>query len=130
MRLKNTEIAICISIVDLSLIDDLQITRMKPAASRNLLFSSKTKAWSDTMHQKIIYLSKAETRKKYNADEAVIFRLKNSYPYKNKYQLCTVASLHKANVADIYIFYFYTKSSKNKLSKCMNQTSEIIRFRN
>jgi hypothetical protein len=68
--------------------------------------------------------------KKLNADNGYIFNMKIVYPYLNKYKLCKKVVIHKDNVSNAEILYFYTKKEENKVDEVIRKTWGMLKFKN
>jgi hypothetical protein len=67
-------------------------------------------------------------RKELNADDGYIYNLKIVYPYLGKYPLCRKVFIHKDNVSNAEILYFYTKKDEDKVDDVIQKTWGMLKF--
>ena len=68
--------------------------------------------------------------KKLNADNGYIYNMKIVYPYLNKYRFCKKILIHKDNVSNAEILYFYTKKEEDKIvDEIIRKNWEMLKFK-
>lgn len=67
--------------------------------------------------------------KKLNADNGYIYNMKIVYPYLNKYTFCRKILIHKDNVSNAEILYFYTKKEEEKIDEIIKKTWDMLKFK-
>jgi len=130
LQSTSDSIIINFTILDLSHVNDSLKQRISPSNtfSKNLDFLQSTQTEADVKENKLEFYADAESKKVFNADNALSFKLRNSNPYKNRYPYCQVILLHKKDRADIWVYYWYNYSSKPKLESTIRQTKGILKF--
>jgi hypothetical protein len=68
--------------------------------------------------------------KKLNADNGYIYNMKIVYPYLNKYSLCKKVLIHKDNISNAEILYFYTKKDEYTVDQVIQETLGMLKFKN
>ncbi|WP_289058353.1 hypothetical protein [uncultured Flavobacterium sp.] len=68
--------------------------------------------------------------KQINADNGYVYNMKIIYPYLNKYNFCKKIIIHKDNVSNAEILFFYTKKDQGKIDKVIKDTWPLLRFKN
>ena len=71
-----------------------------------------------------------EKLKNINADNGYVYNMKIIYPYLNKYNLCRKIVIHKDNVSNAEILFFYTKKDQDKIDEAIKYTWPLLRFKN
>jgi len=94
--------------------------------NKNWLVNLKVQA--DTVNGKIVYLD-AEKVIAINADKVVIYQLKMKQVFLGKYTYCKVLLIHKENVSDAQIFYFYNNTSKSLVDSQIKATYGVLKFK-
>lgn len=89
------------------------------------------KNWIPIFHWKYKVLTKDYTKKTYNSDLAAIY---DFYQHKNVPVLglnekCKSIIIHKDNVVDIEIMYFYTAKNEHALKRHMEATEHMLKFK-
>jgi len=89
------------------------------------------KNWIPIFHWAYKVLPKEYTKNTYNADLAAVY---NFYQHKNVPVLdpnesCRSIIIHKDNVVDIEIMYFYTPQNEHLLKKHMEETEHMLKFK-
>jgi hypothetical protein len=67
--------------------------------------------------------------KQINADNGYIYNMKIVYPYLNKYNFCKKIIIHKDNVSNAEILFFYTKKEEYKVDDVIQKTWGILQFK-
>lgn len=89
------------------------------------------KNWIPSFHRKYDVLPTEYSRETYNADLVATsqFYQHKNVPILGKYEKCKCIIIHKDNMVDIEIMYFYTSDSTHLLEKCMAETKNLLRFK-
>ncbi|KLT68482.1 hypothetical protein [Flavobacterium sp. ABG] len=66
--------------------------------------------------------------KELSADNGYIYNMKIVYPYLGKYPLCRKVLIHKDNVSNAQILYFYTKKDEDKVDDVIQKTWGMLKF--
>jgi hypothetical protein len=66
---------------------------------------------------------------KLNADNGYIYNLRVVYPYLDKYPFCKKVIIHKDNVSNAEILFFYTKKEENKVDEVIRKTWGMLKFK-
>lgn len=128
--IKNTvsDVAIVFVIIPISakLIRD-SIT-FKGLIVPNQSYINYAKNHADTTFSK---LNKINLKKlgEVNADAGFIFDGSMDSTYKGKYTAAKVVILHKQNIGDIELFYFYNEKSKKDIEAEIKRTWGMVKFR-
>lgn len=94
----------------------------------NTSFSRQAIREADTTISRIQYLDQAHLIK-VNADDALIFQQRmTGAPYLDKYNSCKTLILHKDNIGDIQVSYFYNKGEEKIVLAEMERTYGMIYF--
>jgi hypothetical protein len=109
-------------------IDKESLTYKLFPSDPNKNWEIKVKVESDTSDNKPVYYNKKQLAV-INADNAVLYQLKMTRIFLKKYTLCKVVVIHKENVSDAQIFYFYNNTSKDLVDKQIKVTSNILKFK-
>ncbi|KLT67706.1 hypothetical protein [Flavobacterium sp. ABG] len=84
--------------------------------------------YGDTISTKPIEIDKKKI-KELNADNGYIYNMKITNPYLNKYPMCKTVLIHKDNVSNAQILYFYTKKDENKVDDVIQKTWGMLKFK-
>lgn len=84
----------------------------------------------DSLSNPLVFLSPKVLKNVYNADDGLSKNvpLSAGFRYKGVYSGCTVIIAHKANKADLHLYYFYTKNSQKKLKTHIRKNQPILSF--
>jgi hypothetical protein len=71
--------------------------------------------------------------KTWNANEAIIVTTNTEQFYKKplfrgRYSNCKILVIHKENIADIFLYYWYDESGSKKIDTIISQTKNMIGF--
>lgn len=93
----------------------------------NLVNTARSEA--DTSRSPIYYYN-AKELDEINAKEAVRYNLKmNGDLFLNKYDSCKAVIIHRDNIGDGFMYYFYNSNSKNQIDEEIKKTSVMLKFR-
>ncbi|ATP58422.1 hypothetical protein CPT03_19120 [Pedobacter ginsengisoli] len=87
---------------------------------------------TDTIKHPIIHFSAGYSRRKFNAHDSGMFELEYplQYAYRGIYTKCKGIFIHKNDMCDIKLYYFYTDKSAVNLKKNIRRSYNILRFKN
>ena len=130
---KEDNMIIGFTLLPLKIVDDSSIIlkRMYPGRKKNEDYLLKIKHKLDTLKGgKLIEYSQKESNDKFKADKSGTYSIYLEIPYDGKYHYCSLIYLHKENVGDAEIYYFHTKRNKAKISKYLENASQMLSFKN
>ncbi|WP_146151347.1 hypothetical protein [Chitinophaga niastensis] len=129
LQSEKSDITICVSIMDLTSINDAAIIKFDHEADKNANFIRKIRLYADTLHDQNFFFPEKYVKQTFHASDAAIYKLNNTTSYRNKYPFCKVLSIHKKDKTDIEISYFYNENSKPYIKQCITQTQEMLTFK-
>lgn len=134
-RLINKDSSICIafSVRILQLADDSSafLRAAFPGRTANTAYMLSIRHKADTISNKVNYYPDKKAKKKFSADKAgdyMMFDLE--VPYEGKFNKCRVVFMHKQNLGDAEVYYFYVDDVKKRVDKLVKKTGRMIWFKN
>ncbi|WP_143160033.1 hypothetical protein [Chitinophaga jiangningensis] len=82
---------------------------------------------SDSLYSSM-RLSSAQ-RQAINATDAYIYQLNQTELFMNQYSKCLVLAIHRKNIGDAHICYFYNPESEMQVRKEMNRNIRMMQFK-
>ncbi|MBB6130584.1 hypothetical protein [Mucilaginibacter lappiensis] len=125
---KKDDIMICFAVANYKLFNEVRIRKYSPNYSKNDEYKNRIKSKIDSSRYSFTPYKREFTHKVFNADTAGIYDFVPQDPYRNRYPLTKIVTIHKQDRADIEVFYFYNEKSKNRINKYIADTQGMIQF--
>lgn len=90
-------------------------------------FGNTVKSQSDTLHRPL-YRYNLNELGKINAEKAVKYNLKMNRVFMNRYNYCIAVAIHRDNIGDGFIYYFFNDKSKNTVHREIETTKYMLKF--
>lgn len=124
---KQKNIAIGIILIPVRKAFDENLKGMFPNIDANQSYSNTAKHEADTSVFKLLAFSDYEL-KKTNADAGFNYQLDMNRLFLQKYSLCKVIIIHKTDIGDAEICYFYNPENEELVKKEMSENVNILKF--
>lgn len=124
---KQKDIAIGIILIPVRTAFDKNLKGMFPNIDANQSYLNIVKYQADTSTFKVQPLGDHEL-KKINADAGFRYQLDMNRLFLQKYSLCKVIIIHKKDIGDAEICYFYNPENEELVKKEMSETANILTF--
>ncbi|PZP46348.1 MAG: hypothetical protein DI598_12200 [Pseudopedobacter saltans] len=129
---KDSSICIGFSVYNLNSKQDSDkiIQKLFPGRKVNNEYKLPIKHKADSINHKINYYSYEKAEKLYNATIAGDYYMYNfENPYEKRFFNCRIVFMHKDNVGDAEIYYFYNEKEKNRVDKLIEESYKMLYFK-
>ncbi|UAY53853.1 hypothetical protein [Arachidicoccus terrestris] len=132
-EILNEDSSICIGFHEIKVFHKLDtsklLQRMYPGRKSNTEYKLPIRHKADTINHKINYYSSEKSQSLFNATIAGDYYMMDfEKPYKGRYYRCRIVFMHKENIGDAEIYYFYNKKDTRKITKMIENAYKMLHF--
>jgi hypothetical protein len=130
MASVDTDMIIGIIVMKIDLKKDSSpvLKAMFAGQTANTDYLLKIRWKADTINEKVVFFSPAKSRQLYNADISGTYLISMERPFECRFDSCRIAFMHRKDTGDAEVYYFYNRSSREKMEKLYQHTSSILRY--
>lgn len=129
---RDSTICIGFNITRLQLKNDSNavLKAMFPGRTENTNYTLSIRHKADTVNNKVVYYSSKESNRFFNADISGTYWFYMQIPFEGRYHYCRIVFMHKKNIGDAEIYYFYDdENSRKKVDRLVKNAYEMLRFK-
>lgn len=129
---KDSSLCIGFNIVKVNLKDDSSafLKVMFPGRTANTNYKLGIRHKADTIHDRVVYYSSKESKRHFNADISGTYGFEMQLPFDGRYYRCRIVFMHKDNVGDAEIYYFYENERQRKeVDRLIKNAYKLLRYK-
>lgn len=133
-KIINKDSSICIGFSEYGLnlkYDTSKIfQKIYPGRKENDEYKLPIKSKADTINHKINYYSSKKSQKLFNATIAGDYYMRDfENPYEKHFYRCRIVFMHKENIGDAEIYYFYNEAEEEKVDRMIRNAYKMLCFK-